>query len=50
MQDGSIYLDDLGTIQTVSDTLPHNLSWVDNILQDAIMNSSQSPGARALNS
>jgi hypothetical protein len=44
------YLDDLGTIQTVPDTLPHNLSWEDNILQDAIVDSSQSPGARALNS
>jgi hypothetical protein len=45
-----VYLDDLGTIQTVSDTLPNYLSWVHNILQDSIMNSSQSPGARALNS
>jgi len=43
-------LDDLGTIQTVPDSLPHNLSWEDNILQDAIVDSSQSPGARALNS
>ena len=45
-----IYLDDLSTIQAISDTLPHNLSWVDNILQDTIMNSSQGSGARALNS
>ena len=35
-----VYLDDLGTIQTVSDTLPNYLGWVHNILQDSIMNSS----------
>ena len=35
-----VYLDDLGTIQTVSDSLPNYLGWVHNILQDSIMNSS----------
>ena len=44
------YLDDLGTIQTVSDTLSHDLSRVCNILQDTIMDRCQSSCARALDS